>query len=45
MPELNSCYIMTEFMFLLLAVDGDSAGPSTAHTVLGQTETLAGRYL
>ena len=31
-------------LFPLLAADGDSAGPSTAHTVPGQTKTLAGSY-
>ena len=28
-------------LLLLLAADGDSAGPSTAHTVPGQTQTLS----
>ena len=31
-------------LFPLLAADGDSAGPSTAHTVPGQTETLSSEF-
>ena len=47
MPLIGSVYITVETqdsveLFLLLAADGDSAGPSTAHTVPGHTETLAG---
>ena len=43
---MGSVYITVEThdsveLFLLLAADGDSAGPSTAHTVPGQTDTLA----
>ena len=49
MPLIGSVYITVETqdsveLFLLLAADGDGPGPSTAHTVPGQTETLAGSY-
>ena len=48
MPLIGSVYITVETQdsveLFLLAADGDSAGPSTAHTVPGQTETLAGSY-